>query len=272
MFSGPSYWRHMGWGQPATHNGVVHYVYDSKNGSDTGNVLYIRSTDNGQTFSAPLQLNTDATTRPQWQPNLSVSTDGSVLAVWYDARESTTCTKGNTGVPCYRMWARRSLDNGATWQPDEAFSDVVTPLPNQPDGGIVTEYAGDYDYSSAGSAGHVHTWTDGRVAVNNQSQQNPFFDKVATGGGGGIPCDDLVSFQTRCINQGGRNKLQARLTLTDGSHSGEQVTIEVDGQPFNVVINGNRAQFVRNNAASGSHTIELTDPAGCFPPSEPTCQ
>ena len=185
MFTGPSYWRHMGWGQPAAHDGVVHYVYDSKTGSDTGNIFYIRSTDNGQTFSAPFQLNTDATTRPQWQPNVSVGADGSVVAVWYDARESTTCTKGNTTVPCYRMWARRSMDNGATWDPDEAFSDVVTPLPGQPDSGIVTEYAGDYDYSFASPAGHMHTWTDGRVAISNQSQQDAFFDQVPIGGGGG---------------------------------------------------------------------------------------
>jgi hypothetical protein len=92
------------------------------------------------------------------------------------------------------------------------------------------------------------------------------------GGGGGIPCDDLVSFQTRCLQQGGRNKLQARLTLTDTSHSGEQVTITVDDQPFDVLINGNRAQLQLNNAAAGTHTIELTDPAGCFPPSEPNCE
>ena len=33
MFTGPSFWRHMGWGQPAALNGVVHYVYDSRSGS-----------------------------------------------------------------------------------------------------------------------------------------------------------------------------------------------------------------------------------------------
>src|SRR5215470_14520290 len=34
-------------------------------GSDSGDVYYIRSTDRGQTFSAPLKLNSDATIRPQ---------------------------------------------------------------------------------------------------------------------------------------------------------------------------------------------------------------
>ena len=52
-------------------------------------VYYIRSTDGGVTFSAPMKLNTDSTNRPNWQPNLSVSPTGTLFATWYDAREST---------------------------------------------------------------------------------------------------------------------------------------------------------------------------------------
>src|SRR6266496_2078115 len=125
MFTdGGGYWRHEGWGEPGAYNGVVHYVYAQHGAaSDPGDVYYIRSTDRGQTFSAPLKLNTDATTRPQWEPNLSVSPSGTVLAVWYDARASVGCTRGNSAVPCYRMWAHRSTDNGASWLSDQTFSD-----------------------------------------------------------------------------------------------------------------------------------------------------
>ena len=90
-------------------------------------------------------------------------------------------------------------------------------------------------------------------------------------GGGGIPCGDLVSFQVRCKSGGGGQKLQAKLTLTNTSHSGEQVTITVDGNPTPVTINGNKAQLSINNPAPGEHTVELTDPAGCFPPMVPSC-
>ena len=61
--------------------------------------------------------------------------------------------------------------------------------------------------------------------------------------GGGIPCGDLVSFQARCQSNGSAHKLQAKLTLTNTSHSGEQVTITVDGNPNVVTINGNKAQL-----------------------------
>ncbi|MDQ3197943.1 MAG: glycoside hydrolase [Verrucomicrobiota bacterium] len=215
MFNGPSFWRHMGWGQPAAQNGVVSYVYDARNTSngDSANVFYIRSTDNGSTFSAPFQLNTDSTTRPQWQPNISVGAGGSLVAVWYDGREFTTCSKGNTAVPCYRMWSRKSTDNGATWGPDEAFSDVASPLPGQPDPNIVTEYAGDYDYSFASPEAHIHTWTDGRVAINNAAQQDAFVDREAIGGGGGT-----ITLETRLRQREGSSQVSLRWTPADGGN------------------------------------------------------
>ena len=172
------YWRHQGWGEPAAFNNIVHLVYAQHGaGSDPGDVYYIRSTDGGVTFGAPVKLNTDATTRPQWQPNLSVSPTGTLWATWYDARESANCQVGNTGIPCYRMWSRKSNDNGVTWLPDDMLSDVVSPLPAQPDNGIQPTYAGDYDYGSALLTKHLTSWVDGRVAISGQSQQDAFTDK-----------------------------------------------------------------------------------------------
>ena len=177
-----AYWRHEGWGEPAAFNDIVHLVYAQQGGAgDAGDVYYIRSTDGGVTFGTPLKLNTDATTRPQWQPNLSVSPTGTLLATWYDARESTDCVVGDENTPCYRMWSRKSNDNGQSWLPDDMLSDVVSPLPAQPDPGIVSVYVGDYDYGSAIATKHVTSWADGRVAINSQSQQDAFTDRDLVG-------------------------------------------------------------------------------------------
>jgi hypothetical protein len=183
MFSdGGGYWRHEGWGEPAAYNNVVSLVYAQHGtGADAGDVYYIRSTDGGVTFGAPLKLNTDATTRPNWQPNLSVSPAGTLFATWYDARESASCTRGNPAVPCYRMFSRKSPDNGVTWLPDDTFSDVVSPLPAQNDPGIQPTYAGDYDYGSALLTKHLSSWTDGRVTISGQSQQDAFTDRELVG-------------------------------------------------------------------------------------------
>ena len=176
------YFRHEGWGEPAAHNGFVHLVYAQHGaGADEGDVYYIRSTDGGVTFGAPVKLNSDATTRPQWQPNLSVSPAGTLLAVWYDARESTSCTEGNSSVPCYRMWANKSNDGGATWQGDMEFSDVVTPLAAEQDPNIFSNYAGDYDYGSALLTKHMSSWMDGRNVISGQSQQDAFTDRELVG-------------------------------------------------------------------------------------------
>jgi hypothetical protein len=186
MYSSPAYWRHMGWGEPAAFNGVVHYVYAARNPSngDAGNVFYIRSTDMGQTFSAPFQLNTDTDpTKAQWEPSLSVSPGGTLFAVWYDERDgggASTCIAGSNS-PCYRMYARRSNDNGVTWLPDNAFSDAVSPLPAQPEPGIIPTYVSDYDYASALATKHLASWVDGRVPINGTYQPDAFTDKEVIG-------------------------------------------------------------------------------------------
>ena len=128
---------------------------------------------------------------------------------------------------------------------------------------------------SAGIAGPVSFSNDGETVyapITEIGGVNKLL-AVSVGGnsGGGIPCGDLVSFQVRCKSGGDGQKLQARLILTDTSHSGEQVTITVDGDPTPVTINGNKAQLSINNPAPGEHTVELTDPAGCFPPMMPSC-
>ena len=176
------YWRHEGWGEPAAVNNFVHLVYSQQGApGDPGDVYYIRSTDGGVTFAAPFKLNTDSTLRPQWQANLSVSPTGTLLATWYDARESTNCVAGDPNTPCYRMFSRKSNDNGASWLPDDMLSDVVTPLPGQPDPGIQPTYAGDYDYGSAIASKHMTSWTDGRVTISGQSQQDAFTDRDLVG-------------------------------------------------------------------------------------------
>src|SRR5216110_411093 len=169
MYSSPAYWRHMGWGEPAAYNHVVSLVYAQKDGSDPGNVYYIRSTDSGVTFSAPFQLNANTDpTKAQWQPNLSVSNAGTLFATWYDEtpRVAASCQPSSPGTPCYQMHSRKSNDNGLTWLPDDTLSDVPSALRLQHHPGIQPTNAGDYDYGSAVLSKNVTSWADGRVAIN----------------------------------------------------------------------------------------------------------
>jgi hypothetical protein len=68
-----------------------------------------------------------------------------------------------------------------SWLPDDALSDVVSPLPAQPDPGIQPTYAGDYDYGSAILTKQLSSWVDGRVAISSTSQQDAFTDRELVG-------------------------------------------------------------------------------------------
>src|SRR6266436_2450643 len=185
MYSNPAYWRHMGWGQVAAYNNVVHYDYAAHgSGTDPGDVFYIRSTDMGVTFSTPFQLNANTDpTKAQWEPNLSVSDAGTLFATWYDEtpRIAASCQTSSPSTPCYQMHSRKSNDNGVTWLSDDTLSDVASPMPLQNDPNIVTDYVGDYDYGSGILVKHVTSWVDGRVAIGGASQQDAFTDRELVG-------------------------------------------------------------------------------------------
>ena len=258
MFS-PAYWRHEGWGEPAAFNNVVHLVYAQHGaGADAGDVYYIRSTDSGVTFSAPFKLNTDSTTRPQWQPNISVSPSGTLFSTWYDGREFASCSQGNPAVPCYRMWSRKSTDNGVTWLPDMAFSDVASPLPGQPDATVQSVYAGDYDYGSAIASKHLTSWDDGRVTISGQSQQDAFTDSEAVPTP--TPTPTPIVLDARVQTQGNQHRVQLGWSPADGG----RVNVLRNGAILGTTADdGNVVDKLGTRTGSFTYQVCETDSGDC---------
>ena len=90
--------------------GVLHMVYGL--GDDA---WYVRSRDNGGTFTAPVRVNSEGKvclTMGERGPKLALGRDSSIHVVWGD--------RWSPGVKCYVRYAR-SVDGGKSFEPPSRF-------------------------------------------------------------------------------------------------------------------------------------------------------
>ncbi len=99
--------------------GWIYVLASVQTPTDPLDVMFIRSTNGGQTWSTPRRVNDDpAGTRAfQWFGTMSVSPDGRIDAVWNDTRASADSTKS-------ALYYSFSYDGGDTWSPNEQASPV----------------------------------------------------------------------------------------------------------------------------------------------------
>jgi hypothetical protein len=107
--------------------------------------MFVRSTDGGNTWSQPIQVNDDPTQiQAQWLAALSVSPSGRIDAAWLDTRDAWPGTDSSALFYSY------SYDGGVTWSPNERLSPLFDPHVGYP----VQQKMGDYFdmLSDSGSA------------------------------------------------------------------------------------------------------------------------
>lgn len=110
------------WGPAGGPNGTLHVVYEDKvNQPATAadrDIYYQQSTDQGRTWSTPKMLNDDnpADFAVQITPNIDVTPEGRVDAVWWDFRDD----RGQIATDVYYT---HSMDNGGTWSKNVRLTD-----------------------------------------------------------------------------------------------------------------------------------------------------
>jgi hypothetical protein len=245
-------------------NGYIYIVWTQRVNVTNGSwdTYIINSTDGGTTWSPRTLVGSEpsANFKKEFYPWITCDdVTGNLSVIRYDNRTS--------GTNAVEVWLSESTDGGATWTDSQLSDFMFTPAAIP---GLAGGYMGDYISVSANNGRVYPVWTSNHAApVRAYSQAHDF---GGGGMGGGIPCGDISSFVAKC-NSGG--VVQARVVMTDMTHVGEMVEISIDGTPYpaTIVTNGvgTRAQIGIGGLGSGAHTVELTDPAGCFSPIVVSC-
>ncbi len=131
---------------------------DDPPGPDRADIFFTMSSNGGATWSAPVRVNDDVTTKDQWQPAISVSPDGRQLFIgFYDRRlDPARClmdTFGVLGTVC-----SSGVGFGANFRiSNESFPPVFGQDPV-----VSATYMGDYDTAVSDGSFFYYTWGDNR--------------------------------------------------------------------------------------------------------------
>ncbi len=132
--------------------------------ADDGDIYFIRSLDQGATWSRPVRVNGDDTDRLQFFPAISVAPDGTLHAMWGDMRDDPAHIR-------YHIYYTKSEDQGRTWgfELEELGYRVpdtrVTDFPSNPNRGFpMGLFIGDYFAIEATENDVYMVWADTRLA------------------------------------------------------------------------------------------------------------
>ena len=119
----------------ATNNNIYMLASVVPSGRSTTDVMFVRSTDGGLTFSAPRRINDDPVNPSKWHwfGTLSVAPNGRIDSVWYDTRNAAN----NTDSQLFYSW---STDGGVTWAPNVAVSNAFNPFEGYPNQSKIGDY------------------------------------------------------------------------------------------------------------------------------------
>jgi len=174
----------------ATNNYVYMLASVFPPGRSTTDVMFVRSTDGGQTFSAPLRINDDANpSKWHWFGTLSVAPNGRIDSVWYDTRNAAN----NIDSQLFYSW---STDGGVTWAPNIAVSNSFNPQAGFPNNQKIGDYITIVSDNTGGNVAYAATYNVNPNAVGGHEQDVYYVRVFPTGGGTPTPTPTATATAT----------------------------------------------------------------------------
>jgi hypothetical protein len=242
------------------------------NGTD---VMFARSTDGGQTFSAPHRINDDPINHNKWHwfGTLSVAPNGRIDSVWLDTRNAANNTDS-------QLFYSYSVDGGVTWSPNVAVSNSFNPFEGYPNQSKIGDYITIVSDATGGNVAYSATFNFN--PNTNQHEEDVYYVRVAPGapvaqsafsrkthggagtfdvplpltGNVGVECRSggttndyqmIINFATS-VTVGGASVTSGTGSVSSFSVSGSQVTVNLTG-----VTNVQRITVTLMNVNDGTH-------------------
>jgi hypothetical protein len=154
----------------ATNNNIYMLASVLPPGRSTTDVMFVRSTDGGLTFSAPHRINDDGLTNKwHWFGTFSVAPNGRLDAVWYDSRNAANNTDS------------RSTDAGVTWSPNVSVSNAFIPSEGYPNQNKIGDYITIVSDNTGGNVAYSATFNFN--PNRSQHEEDIYYVRVSPSGG-----------------------------------------------------------------------------------------
>ncbi|MFZ1217725.1 MAG: hypothetical protein WAO00_00460 [Chthoniobacterales bacterium] len=218
-------------------------------GFHASDVMFVKSTDGGQTFSAPRRINDNPANSQKWHwfGTMAVAPNGRIDVVWLDTRNAANNTDS-------QLFYSFSLDGGDTWSSNVAVSEPFNPFLGYPNQNKMGDYITIVSDNTGGNVAYAATFNLEEdiyyVRVDPVRASAPGNGKIAFESDRGTSGRNILVMDSNGANVINLTSDQSSNLYANWSPDGSKIAFSSDRS-------GDYEVYVMN--ADGSNPIRLTN-------------